>query len=69
MDAICINGIDMNERGAQVRLMGDIYRGAKRALVWLGAATNRNLYYRLREMRGQDLNDQFGPRPGNKTLR
>jgi Heterokaryon incompatibility protein (HET) len=66
VDAICINGVDMDERGAQVRLMGDIYRGAKRALVWLGAATNRNLYYRLREMRGQDLNGHFGPRPGKQ---
>lgn len=36
LDAICINQQDVKERGAQVSMMGDIYRAATRALVWLG---------------------------------
>lgn len=36
LDAICINQQDGEERGAQVSMMGEIYRAAVRALVWLG---------------------------------
>lgn len=36
LDAICINQQDDEERGLQVSIMGDIYRAATRALVWLG---------------------------------
>ena len=35
-DAICINQADAEEKGQQVRLMRDIYRRARRTLVWLG---------------------------------
>ncbi|KAK0701126.1 heterokaryon incompatibility protein-domain-containing protein, partial [Lasiosphaeris hirsuta] len=35
-DAICINQADMDERCAQVLLMGDIYRLTKGVLIWLG---------------------------------
>lgn len=35
-DAICINQSDMDERGRQVQLMGDIYRSADLVLAWLG---------------------------------
>ncbi|PVH68561.1 HET-domain-containing protein [Cadophora sp. DSE1049] len=35
-DAICINQEDVEERGAQVRLMKEIYRRATSVVVWLG---------------------------------
>lgn len=36
IDAICINQKHLKERSEQVKVMGDIYRGAKRTVVWLG---------------------------------
>jgi hypothetical protein len=36
IDAICINQDDMAERSEQVKLMTEIYRNAKRVLIWLG---------------------------------
>jgi hypothetical protein len=36
VDALCINQNDDDERSSQVRIMADIYRDAKRVLVWLG---------------------------------
>lgn len=36
VDAICINQQDDAEKTMQIPLMGDIYRGASRVLVWLG---------------------------------
>ncbi|KAH6637800.1 heterokaryon incompatibility protein-domain-containing protein [Boeremia exigua] len=36
VDAICINQSDEEEKTHQVRQMGDIYRRAKRVVVWLG---------------------------------
>ena len=36
VDAICINQSDVQERGQQVQIMGDVYRQALRVLVWLG---------------------------------
>lgn len=35
-DAICINQNDLDEKGQQVQLMGDIYRQASVVLSWLG---------------------------------
>ena len=36
IDAICINQSDIQERNAQVAMMGDIYAAADKVLVWLG---------------------------------
>ncbi|KAL8670642.1 MAG: hypothetical protein Q9168_004836 [Polycauliona sp. 1 TL-2023] len=36
IDAICINQQYLEERGAQVTRMGDIYRLARQTLIWLG---------------------------------
>lgn len=36
VDAICINQQDNAEKTMQIPLMGGIYRGASRVLVWLG---------------------------------
>jgi hypothetical protein len=36
IDAICINQYDFRERGLQVSRMTDIYKYAKRVVVWLG---------------------------------
>ncbi|KAF2717438.1 HET-domain-containing protein [Polychaeton citri CBS 116435] len=39
VDAICINQLDMKERGQQVSIMKSIYAGATCVLVWLGELT------------------------------
>ncbi|KAI4274491.1 MAG: hypothetical protein L6R35_006335 [Caloplaca aegaea] len=36
IDAICINQSDIEERNAQVAIMGDIYANAEKVTVWLG---------------------------------
>ncbi|EUC42428.1 hypothetical protein COCMIDRAFT_8014 [Bipolaris oryzae ATCC 44560] len=36
IDSLCINLDDSHEREKQVRIMADIYKKAKRAIVWLG---------------------------------
>ncbi|KAL1619551.1 hypothetical protein SLS56_010045 [Neofusicoccum ribis] len=36
LDQICIDQDDLEERGHQVALMRDVYRGASRTLIWLG---------------------------------
>ncbi|RYP51918.1 hypothetical protein DL768_002886 [Monosporascus sp. mg162] len=38
IDAICINQQDEDERGSQVKMMGDIYSRAERVIAWLGKA-------------------------------
>lgn len=40
IDAICIDQGYLSERMQQVRMMGKIYSGARRCLVWLGDASN-----------------------------
>lgn len=37
IDALCINQNDAHERGQQVRLMAEIFKQAKRVVIWLGA--------------------------------
>jgi hypothetical protein len=39
VDAICINQSHPEERGHQVRQMGDIYRHADQVVIWLGPST------------------------------
>jgi hypothetical protein len=39
VDFVCINQSDLQERVSQVRMMGDIYRQAKKVIVWLGMPT------------------------------
>ena len=39
IDAICINQNNVRERSDQVSRIGDIFRYAKRVIVWLGKAT------------------------------
>ncbi|KAL9592915.1 MAG: hypothetical protein Q9179_006251 [Wetmoreana sp. 5 TL-2023] len=39
IDQLCIDQNDIAERNAQVRLMAEIYRRAKRTVVWLGEGT------------------------------
>jgi hypothetical protein len=38
-DAICINQVDVHERGQQVSIMRVIYQRAQRVLIWLGTET------------------------------
>ncbi|KAF9872773.1 heterokaryon incompatibility protein [Colletotrichum karsti] len=39
IDAICINQDDVNERGHQVRVMPQIYSGARQVLIYIGEAS------------------------------
>ncbi|KAI9650393.1 hypothetical protein NHQ30_000407 [Ciborinia camelliae] len=38
IDALCINQTCVKERNAQIQIMGQIYSGASRVIVWLGNA-------------------------------
>lgn len=40
-DAVCIDPSNIDERSAQVSMMGRIFGGASRVLIWLGDATAR----------------------------
>lgn len=40
VDAVCINQGDTVEKGPQVQMMGRIYSGAARVLIWLGQAAD-----------------------------
>ncbi|KAK8085470.1 hypothetical protein PG997_006741 [Apiospora hydei] len=42
VDAVCINQMDNSERSQQVSAMGQVYRGAKRVVIYLGAAFPRS---------------------------
>lgn len=47
IDQLTINQSNTNERNAQVKIMGEIYRRCTRCLIWLG-----------RELRGAETEDQ-----------
>jgi hypothetical protein len=56
IDAICINQGDMNERSLQVHEMRNIYRYAKRVVVWLGdVADDSTLALLSLEYMGQQI--------------
>lgn len=42
IDAICINQSDIGERNHQVQQMGDIFKRARRVLIWLGVETEND---------------------------
>lgn len=42
-DALCINQQDVEERNAQVQMMGKIYSGATRTIIFLGEETRHAL--------------------------
>jgi hypothetical protein len=42
IDAICISQENIEERNEQVRLMGSVYRWARRAIVWLGSESQED---------------------------
>lgn len=43
IDAVCINQKDLDEKSAQVGMMGQIYKSASEVLVWLGPAHEAQL--------------------------
>lgn len=43
IDALCIDQSNLDERGQQVQLMHQIFRSARRVLVWLGTAASDGL--------------------------
>ncbi|KAH7327451.1 heterokaryon incompatibility protein-domain-containing protein [Rhexocercosporidium sp. MPI-PUGE-AT-0058] len=42
IDAICIDQSSLEERGHQVKLMGDVYSNAQRTWIWLGESTSES---------------------------
>lgn len=42
VDAVCIDQKNLQERGQQVSIMGDIYRASSRVVVWLGEAADHS---------------------------
>ena len=45
IDAICINQENIDERSAQVQIMGDVYRKASLVLIWLGKPDEDDIYH------------------------
>ncbi|KAI0894076.1 heterokaryon incompatibility protein-domain-containing protein [Annulohypoxylon nitens] len=56
IDAICINQLDLEEKGHQVQLMGDIYSKAERIIIWLGKGPERPEF-----VPGDKYKDIFNP--------
>ncbi|KPM46322.1 hypothetical protein AK830_g23 [Neonectria ditissima] len=48
IDAICINQQSIEEKNQQVPLMGEIYHGATRTIIWLGPNSDPELFKVLR---------------------
>lgn len=44
IDAVCVNQQELDERGHQVKRMGDVYRLAERVVVWLGPEGKASTY-------------------------
>lgn len=57
-DQICVNQKDQSERTQQVKLMGSLYRLAKRVLVWLGRDPSGNAERARRLI--EELDNLFG---------
>lgn len=57
-DALCINQGDIDERGQQVTIMGDIYASSQQVLIWFGKGTNKtaDVFKSLKDM-ASDLKD------------
>ncbi|KAM7207745.1 Heterokaryon incompatibility protein (HET) domain containing protein [Rhypophila decipiens] len=51
VDALCINQQSLTEKNHQVPIMGDIYRGAIRTILWLGPEEDPELVKVLRHAR------------------
>ncbi|KAK0630416.1 heterokaryon incompatibility protein-domain-containing protein, partial [Bombardia bombarda] len=51
IDAVCINQLDVQERGRQVGLMGDICSRARAVHIWLGTAGSSGIETALRVVR------------------
>lgn len=59
-DSLCLNQADSDERGQQVRRMGEIYSGAKEVIVWLGpdSASMEWIHVDVQATRTKMLNKQ-----------
>lgn len=65
IDVICINQSDLQERNAQVAIMGPIYSKATLGCVWLGTGNSRDakkantifrkLLHSLKQLKGEDM--------------
>lgn len=58
IDALTINQLSFDERAYQVQIMDKIYKGARRALVWLGTEDNEGLL-------AMDLIEQISETPSS----
>lgn len=51
VDALCINQANTKEKSAQINLMPQIYRSAKRTLIWLGKDDTHNVGHDMKFVR------------------
>ena len=70
IDAICIDQLNLEERAAQVKMMGTIYRMASCVRVWLGSDDDEDIYAIpvLKSMTSaQGVEDTFGYKDSAKS--
>lgn len=63
IDSICIDQNNTAERGHQVQLMGDLYRGAEQVFLWLGTDT-RIAHFLQRIKQSPDARFSYSPLTG-----
>ncbi|KAI0103961.1 heterokaryon incompatibility protein-domain-containing protein [Nemania sp. FL0031] len=63
VDAICIDQSDPDERAYQVSFMGDIYRSAKRVIIWLGLSDHhtKNIFALLGALEEEAAQAKMSP--------
>ncbi|KAJ8126832.1 hypothetical protein O1611_g6807 [Lasiodiplodia mahajangana] len=63
VDAICIDQSDPDERAYQVSFMGDIYRSAKRVIIWLGQSDHhtKNIFALLGALEEEAMQAKMSP--------
>jgi hypothetical protein len=65
IDAICINQKNLEERGEQVKLMQNIYKGASSLIVWLGTESDHSIAFSV--LRKFDKQLSITPAPGERS--
>ena len=63
VDAVCINQEDIEERGQQVQLMGEVYTQAQQVLAWVGEESESDVA--VMELANPEESATFAPTLGN----
>lgn len=67
IDALCINQDDLEERAAQVRLIGDMFKQARSTTVWLGLPADDSTRAISTLRQWSDIMRDRGPSPSTQT--